>query len=188
VDNAKYNDLTVSNLKKHLIPRNGLISSGAFFHIRCCEHILNLIVQDDLQLIRDILEKIQNLVELMTRSSQRRKDFYEIAEFFFHLDVRRKLNLDMQVRWNSTYKMVDNVMYYKSVFGYLVSTNSPLKLYVPVEEEWVKFTIIHKFLVLFYEVTCMFSAVKTPTSNLYFKGAWMLLVVSLRLLKVLMNF
>ena len=99
VDNAKYyNDVMVSNLKKHLILRNGLISSGAFFHVRCCAHILNLIVQDGLQLIGDILEKIRNLVKLMTRSSQRSKDFYEIAEIFFHLDVRRKLNLDMQVR------------------------------------------------------------------------------------------
>ena len=85
----------------------------------------------------------------------------------------KKLNLDMQVHWNSTYKMVDNVLYYKNVFVYLVSTNSPLKPYVPIEEEWEKVMVIHKFLKLFYEVTCMFSAVKTPTSNLYFKGAWM---------------
>jgi len=113
------------------------------------------------------------MVKLITKSSQRRKDFYEIAEKIFHLDVRRKLNLDMQVCWNSTYKMVDNVIYYKNAFVYLVSTNSPLKLYVPVEEEWEKVTIVHKFLKLFYEVTYMFSVAKTPTSNLYFKGAWM---------------
>jgi len=58
VDNAKYNDVMMSNLKKHLIPRNGLVSSGVFFHVQCCAHILNRIVQDGLQLIGDILEKI----------------------------------------------------------------------------------------------------------------------------------
>ena len=34
--------------------------------------------------------------------------------------------------------------------------------------------VIHKFLRLFYDVTCMFSAVKTLTVNLYFKGAWLI--------------
>ena len=67
--------------------------------------------------------------------------------------------------------MVDNVLYYKNVFVYLVSTNSPLKPYVPVEEEWEKVMVIHKFLKLLCEVACMFSAVKTPTTNFYFKGA-----------------
>jgi len=65
---------------------------------------------------------------------------------------------------------VDDVIYYKNVFVYLVSTNSPLKLYVPVEEEWEKVTVIYKFLKLFYKVTCMFSAVKTPTSILTIFG------------------
>ena len=51
MDNAKYNDVMVSNLKKRFVSINGLITGGAFFHIRCCVHILNLIVQDDLQLI-----------------------------------------------------------------------------------------------------------------------------------------
>ena len=36
-----------------------------------------------------------------------------------------------------------------------------------------KITKILKILKLFYDVTCMFSVVKTPTSNLYFKGAGM---------------
>ena len=69
--------------------------------------------------------------------------------------------------------MVDNVLYYKNEFVYLVSTNSPLKCCVPIDEEWKKVMVIHKFLQLFYEVTCMFSATKTTTSKLYFKVAWM---------------
>ena len=71
------------------------------------------------------------------------------------------------------FNMVDNVLYYKNVFVYLASTNSPLKPYVPVEDEWEKVIVIHKVLKLFYEVTYMFSVVKTPISNLYYKGTWM---------------
>ena len=45
VDNAKYNDLMVANLKKRLVPKSGVISSGTFFHVGCCAHILNHIMQ-----------------------------------------------------------------------------------------------------------------------------------------------
>ena len=48
MDNAKYNDVMVANLKKCLVPKSGVISSGVFFHVRCCAHILNHIVQDGL--------------------------------------------------------------------------------------------------------------------------------------------
>jgi len=130
-------------------------------------------MQDGLQLISEILKNIRNLVKLITKSPYKSKEFYESGEKIFHLDVRRKLNLDMQVHWNSTYKLLDNVLYYQNVFVYLVSIDSPLKSYVSLDEEWEKVTVIHKFLNLFYDVTCMFSVVKTPTSNLYFKGAWM---------------
>ena len=91
VDTAKYNDVVVSNLKKCLVPMSGLITSGAFFHVRCCAHILNLIVLDGLQLIGEILEKIRSLVKLITTSSQRSKDFYESADKIFHLDVRKQI-------------------------------------------------------------------------------------------------
>ena len=90
------------------------------FHLRCCAHILNHIMQDGIQLIDEILEKIRNLVNLITRSPHRSKEFYESGEKIFHLDVRRKLNLGKQVRWNSTYKMLNNVLNYRNVFVYLV--------------------------------------------------------------------
>jgi len=33
MNNAKYNDVMVSNFKKRHIPMNGLITSGAFFYV-----------------------------------------------------------------------------------------------------------------------------------------------------------
>uniref|UniRef100_A0A803LA19 SRP54-type proteins GTP-binding domain-containing protein n=1 Tax=Chenopodium quinoa TaxID=63459 RepID=A0A803LA19_CHEQI len=44
---------------------------------------------------------------------------------------------------------------------------------VPLDDEWENLSVVHKFLKLFYDVTCMFSANKSPTSNMYFKGACM---------------
>lgn len=82
------------------------------------------------------------------------------------------MNLDMQIRWNFTYHMLGTALFFKDVFIHLGSNYAPFKTFVPLEEEWDKVRVIHDFLE-FYQVTCMFSAVKHPISNLYFKGAWM---------------
>ena len=79
----------------------------------------------------------------------------------------------MLVRWNSTYKMLGTSLYFKDVFLHLRSSHASFQSYIPLEDEWEKVSVIHNFLELFYEVTCMFSAVNYPTSNVYFKGAWM---------------
>ncbi|KNA20152.1 hypothetical protein SOVF_055050 [Spinacia oleracea] len=173
VDNASYNDVMVSTLKKRLVPKGGLLDGEALFHVRCCAHIINLIVQKGLSCISEILDKIRALTKMVTKSSHRGDEFYDCAEKIFHLDGKRKLNLDMQVRWNSTYKMLGTALYYKDVFLHLSSDHAPFKAYTPSEDEWEKVSVIHNFLELFYEVTCMFSGVKYPTANLYFKGAWM---------------
>ncbi|KMT19294.1 hypothetical protein BVRB_1g013000 [Beta vulgaris subsp. vulgaris] len=173
VDNASYNDAMITHLRSRLVARGVLRHGGCFFHIRCCAHIINLIVQSGLGLIQSILDSVRNLVKMITRSSSRSKDFYDVAQKNFHLDVKRKLHLDMQIRWNSTYKMLDNVLYYKVVFLHLGSVHVAFKYIVPTDDEWEKLIVVHKFLKLFYDVTCMFSANKSPTSNIYFKGAWM---------------
>ena len=66
--------------------------------------------------------------------------------------------------------MTDDVLYFIEVFVTLGS-RSAYSSFVPSDNEWEDLFVIHKFLRLFYDVTCMFSAVKAPTANLYFKGA-----------------
>jgi len=44
LDNASANDVLQNTLKSQLLLQNGLICGGKFFHVRCCAHILNLIV------------------------------------------------------------------------------------------------------------------------------------------------
>ena len=136
--------------------------------------MINLIVQTGLEPLGDVLENVRKLVKKISKSSNLSKIFFEVAQKNFHLDVKRKLNIDMKVRWNSTFKMIDNALFYKDVLIHLGLKYASIKIYVPSDSEWEKLVAIHKFLKIFYDVTCMFSAVKTPTSNLYFKGAWLI--------------
>ncbi|XP_052290415.1 zinc finger BED domain-containing protein RICESLEEPER 1-like isoform X1 [Citrus sinensis] len=63
--------------------------------------------------------------------------------------------------------MLDCALYYKSAFSHLALSDSNYK-YCPSEDEWNKLERINNFLVLFYEITCIFSGSKYPTSNFYF--------------------
>ena len=58
LDNASANDTCIESLKEQLINRKSLLLNGEHFHLRCCAHILNLIVQDGLKEIENVVEKI----------------------------------------------------------------------------------------------------------------------------------
>ena len=63
--------------------------------------------------------------------------------------------------------MLEGVVYYKNAFCHLQLSDSNYKS-CPSEEEWRKIEKIGKFISMFYEITCIFSGTKYPTSNLYF--------------------
>jgi len=56
VDNCSSNDAIIAILKDRLDIR-ALPLQGKFFHMRCCAHILNLIVKDGLEIIDGTIEK-----------------------------------------------------------------------------------------------------------------------------------
>ncbi|GKB95839.1 zinc finger BED domain-containing protein RICESLEEPER 2-like protein [Tanacetum coccineum] len=58
VDNASANDAAMKILTAHFKRLGTLFCDGIFFHVRCCAHILNLMVQDGLSVIKDIVSKV----------------------------------------------------------------------------------------------------------------------------------
>ncbi|TYG36744.1 hypothetical protein ES288_D13G087700v1 [Gossypium darwinii] len=135
LDNASYNDVMVSSI----------LCDGAFFQVRCCAHILNLIVKVGLELADDVVCKIRNGITYIKKSGIRRKRFYDVADKSFHLNVTKKLRQDV----------------YKDY-----------QMFALFSEEWRNVAILCKFLKVFYDVTCVFSGSNYPTTNLYFRGVW----------------
>ncbi|CAA7049020.1 unnamed protein product [Microthlaspi erraticum] len=72
VDNATANDSMQEILKDRLNLDKNLVCEGDYFHVRCCAHILNLIVQDGLDVISDALAKIRDTVKYIKASTSRR--------------------------------------------------------------------------------------------------------------------
>jgi hypothetical protein len=166
LDNASANDVAADLLRQQLNIKRALVCFGEFFHLRCCAHILNLIVQDGLKEIETALQKIRDSVKYV-RGSQVRKQRFLQAVNQMSLDNKKGLRQDVPTRWNSTYLMLESAIHFRRAFSYLEMTDSNFK-HCPTALEWEKVNDISTFLACFYTATCEFSGTKYPTANLYF--------------------
>ena len=74
--------------------------------MRCCVHILNLIMGDGLKEIDTSIARVREAVRYVKSSLNRNQTFRSIME---RLGIESKclLSLDVPTRWNSTYFMLD---------------------------------------------------------------------------------
>ncbi|KAL2330357.1 hypothetical protein Fmac_017938 [Flemingia macrophylla] len=171
LDNASANDILQQTLKKQLVLQKGLICDGEFFHVRCCAHVLNLIVQEGLKVLDDALDQIRTSIKYVRGSESRMIKFKQCLEKISDINSSSGLCLDVPTRWNSTYLMLQSALKYQRVFASLQLIDENYK-YCPSDEEWERATKICKFLQPFYEITTLISATSYPTSNLYFLQVW----------------
>lgn len=165
LDNCSTNDALVDRLLGTLTP-SSLILKGRLFHMRCCAHIINLIVQDGFSKIENAIKKVRDSVSFWTHSPKRAQEFRVVARQV-RKDCEKELVLDCKTRWNSVYLMLNVALEYQDVFTRL-SKRDKSYVSLPSEEEWkMAFDVCEK-LSVFYNVTETFSGTKYPTSNLFF--------------------
>jgi len=168
------NDVSVDLFKNQLNIKKALPCTGEFFHLRCCVHILNLIVQDGLKEIDSALHKVLESVKYVKGSQERKKRFLKSVNQM-SLDGRKGLRQDVPTRWNSTFLMLESVVYYRRAFCHLELIDSNFK-HCPSVLEWEKVDSIRTFLACFYHATCDFSRITYSTANLYFLAVFMIYV------------
>jgi hypothetical protein len=71
VDNASFNSVTISYLKNVMKDWPTNILSNEHLHVRCCTHIVNLIVCDGLKKMNVSVVKIRNTIRLVRSSPSR---------------------------------------------------------------------------------------------------------------------
>ena len=159
-------------LKRHLGLCNSLLCDGDFFHIKCCAHVLDLIAQEGLEVVRSVLQKIRERVKYVSRSESRLKQFYQCVEEVDGIGRGDGLYLDVSDGWNATYMMLESAIKYRRAFDRLrVKDSNFFSRHFPHNEEWTREwtrgETIWKLLMPFYLLTNMISRSSKPTSNIH---------------------
>ena len=170
LNNASANAVSVDMLREQLVVKGVLVHNGDLFHMRCCAHILNLVVQEGLKQIDNSIIKIRDSVKYVKGSQVRKQKFLDCVKLVAIGD-KKGLSQDVPTRWNSTYLMLESALYYRRVFQHLELSDSNYK-HCPSSAEWDKVEKIRIFLKLFCDATLKFSRTKYPVANLYFPSIW----------------
>jgi len=170
LDNASANDNMQEHLKKHLRVQGNLMCGGEYFHIRCCAHILNLIVQEGLKGESEALHKIRDSVKYIKGSDGKMIKFEDCVNDA-GVSVSGGLRYDVSTRWNNTYIMLESALQYRKAFEYFQVADRNYK-HCPSDEEWERAERICEFLEPFYDITNLISGSSYPTANLYFMQEW----------------
>ncbi|XP_061358792.1 zinc finger BED domain-containing protein RICESLEEPER 4-like [Gastrolobium bilobum] len=168
VDNASSNDTGIEYLKRGLRLNNTLVLNGDYMHMRCCAHILNLIVKDGLKEVDDSILRIRAAVKYIKSSSSRLAKFKVCIEKQ-KIESNCLVSLDVETRWNSTYLMLDSALKHQKAFELLELEDKKYVFElqrgkgVPEIEDWNYARTILPFLKIFYEVTLRISSTSYAT-------------------------
>jgi hypothetical protein len=165
LDNCTTNDEVIPSLARK-IGKSKLMNDCKLLHMRCCAHILNLIVKDGLEPLKNTIENIRESVAYWTATPKRIEKFEETAKFI-KVHMKTKINLDCKTRWNSTFNMLNIALSYKVVF---IRASRVDKQYtcLPSEEEWNFAAEVVERLHMFNDITELFSGTQYVTANIYF--------------------
>ncbi|KAL5824929.1 hypothetical protein ACOSQ3_020992 [Xanthoceras sorbifolium] len=180
VDNATANTTVVQYLIRKLNSWyvDGTVLGGRFLHVRCCAHILNLIVNDGLRNMDHSVLSIRNAVKYVKSSPN-----------------KGLVVLDVPTLWNSTYLMLSSAVEFRKTFERLEeedghymtyfceSKNGKQRVRPPNSVHWDNTKVFIRFLETFYNITLDFSASLHVTSNAYVVG-WSTILNQLRFLSV----
>lgn len=165
LDNCTTNDAVISSLVRN-IGKHKLMNDGKLLHMRCSAHILNLIVKDGLEVLKDAIENIRDSVAYWTATPKRIEKFEEIAKFV-KVDIKTKIGFDCRTRWNSTFTMLATAVPYKAIF---IRASRVDRQYtcLPTEDEWKFAKDVVERLRLFNDITTLFFGTDYVTANVYF--------------------
>jgi hypothetical protein len=172
LDNASNNLVAVTDIIEDLkLNGNGsLVCDGIFFHIRCACHILNLVARDGMAVISKALEKIKALVLIVKGSPLQWEELMKCATQC-GLDTSKGIQLDVSTRWNSTYMMLRDALYYKPAFIRLkIANRRKYEKISPSDSDWGMAATVFQCLEIFYDLTELLSGTSYPTANLFYRG------------------
>ncbi|XP_015582678.1 zinc finger BED domain-containing protein RICESLEEPER 1-like [Ricinus communis] len=165
-DDCSSDDDIVLRIKDRISQNRPLLSNGQLFDVRSAAHVLNSIVQDAMEALREVTQKIRASVRHVKSSQVTQGKFTEISQQL-GITSQKILVLDSPIQWNSTYLMLETALEYRGSFS-LLQEHDPAYTTALTDTEWEWTSSITSYLKLFVEITNVFSGNKCPTANMYF--------------------
>ena len=132
-----------------------------FFHVRCVCHVLNLCVQDGIQTLSYIVNPVRKAIRWIRSADRNRRSFKEACR---NKSVPYKsFNLDMPIKWGSTYKLLRDTYIYKEIISDLY--NNAMGEDILTQDLWDVAQAFCSLLAIFDKATTHFSYVYQPTIN-----------------------
>ena len=132
--------------------------------MRCCAHILNLIIKNGLDIIASAVSSIRESIAYWVATPKWYEKFVKTT-LDEKVELVKKLQLDCKTRWNSTYIILNIAIPYRKVFeclGELDRNND-----CPPPNDWIFASTVCEKLGLFYELIWLFSGTNYVTTNLF---------------------
>nr|GEX87901.1 zinc finger BED domain-containing protein RICESLEEPER 2-like [Tanacetum cinerariifolium] len=133
VDNALSNDGAIKFLGKMLKGPHAVLDCK-YTHLRCCAHILNLMVRDGLEEQFKSISKISNAVRYVRSSPAHATSFREFIKRV-NIQCDKKPCLDVETRWNSAFLMLETAEKYADAFDRLKLIDYKYKSYFCGDDE-----------------------------------------------------
>ncbi|CAL5361786.1 unnamed protein product [Camellia sinensis] len=133
VDNASSNSTTIKFLKRKTRDWKGTVLGHEFLHMRCCAHILNLIVGDGLKELHTSIARVREAVRYV-RSSPNRYEVFKKCDEKQKIVSKSLVCLNVPTRWNSTYLMLEAAEKFEKAFERLEDEDSNYRAYFKVCE------------------------------------------------------
>ncbi|KAJ7948806.1 Zinc finger BED domain-containing protein [Quillaja saponaria] len=165
-DDCSTDDDIILRIKEQISQKRPLLSNGQLFDIRSAAHLLNSIIEDAMEALQDVIQKIRGSIRYVRTSQVTQGKFNEVTQHS-GVNCQKALVLDCPTRWNSTYVMLETALEYKGAF-YHLKRHDPSYSSALTDREWDWATSVTNYLKLFVEIINVFSGNKFPTANIYF--------------------
>ncbi|KAF7139508.1 hypothetical protein RHSIM_Rhsim07G0239000 [Rhododendron simsii] len=133
VDNASSNDTAIKFLKRKTKDWKRTILDHDYLHVRCCAHILNLIVVEGLKDKNESILRVRDIVRYVRSSPQRLESFKKCVEKE-KIVSNQTVCLDVCTRWNSTYLMLEVAVKFEKAFQRMAEEDSGFKTFFGIKE------------------------------------------------------
>jgi hypothetical protein len=120
--------------------------------------------------ISKALEKIKALVLIVKGSPLQWEELMKCATQC-GLDTSKCIQLDVSTRWNSTYMMLRDALYYKPAFIRLnIANHCKYEKISPSSSDWGMAATVFQCVEIFYDLTELVSRTSYPTAHLFYRG------------------